>query len=88
MNAPLIMGIAAATCAATMLGGLLALSLKRHVALVLGFSAGAVLGVAFFDLLPEALALGRERFRAGGIIAAAAAGFLALWPVRPAGDPA
>ena len=55
MNDLLIMEIAAATAVATMLGGLFALSLKRRIAMVLGFSAGAVLGVAFFDLLPEAL---------------------------------
>jgi ZIP family zinc transporter len=60
MNGFLIMGLAVATAMATMLGGLFALSLKRRVAVVLGFSAGAVLGVAFFDLLPEALALGQK----------------------------
>ena len=73
MTGLLIMGVAALTCGATMLGGLLALSLQRRIALVLGFSAGAVLGVALFDLLPEALAL------SGGwtkILPAAAIGFL------------
>jgi zinc transporter ZupT len=76
MNAPLIMAIAAATAAATMLGGLFALVLKRRIAVVLGFSAGAVLGVAFFDLLPEAVSLGEKFFGLPGILAAAAAGFL------------
>ena len=76
MNAWLIMAIAALTCGVTMLGGLLALSLKRRVALMLGFSAGAVLGVALFDLLPEALKLGHDRIAATGIVAAAVAGFL------------
>ena len=76
MNAVLIMAIAAATAAATMLGGIFALSLNRRIAMVLGFSAGAVLGVAFFDLLPEALSLGRKFFGLPGILAAAAAGFL------------
>ena len=75
MNALLIMAIAAATCAATMLGGLFALSLKRQVGVVLGFSAGAVLGVAFFDLLPTALSLGRTSFSVPTILLAAAAGF-------------
>jgi len=41
----------------TLLGGLFALRIERRMALVLGFSAGAVVGVALFDLLPEALAL-------------------------------
>jgi ZIP family zinc transporter len=76
MNAPLIMAIAALTAAATMLGGLFALSLKRRIAVVLGFSAGAVLGVAVFDLLPEAVSLGQKFFGLSGILAAAAAGFL------------
>jgi ZIP family zinc transporter len=76
MNAPLIMGLAAATCGATMLGGLLALNLMRRIAVVLGFSAGAVLGVALFDLLPEALRLGGKNFGWSGILLAAAGGFL------------
>ena len=53
--APLL--IAAAAFAATMLGGLVALRLKDRLHLILGFSAGAVVGVAFFDLLPEAIRL-------------------------------
>ncbi len=47
--------IAPAAFAATMFGGLVALRLKDRLHLILGFSAGAVVGVAFFDLLPEAL---------------------------------
>ncbi len=39
----------------TSLGGLFALRLKDRLHLILGFSAGAVIGVAFFDLMPEAL---------------------------------
>ena len=42
---------------ATMFGGVFALRLRDNLHLVLGFSAGAVIGVAFFDLLPEALEL-------------------------------
>jgi ZIP family zinc transporter len=76
MNAPLIMGVAVATAMATILGGLFALSLKRRIAMVLGFSAGAVLGVAVFDLLPEAVSLGQKFFGLAGILAASAAGFL------------
>ena len=49
--------IAPAAFAATMLGGLTALRLRDRLHLILGFSAGAVVGVAFFDLLPEALGL-------------------------------
>lgn len=46
-----------ATFASTFLGGLFALSLKDRLHLILGFSAGAVLGVSLFDLLPEAIEL-------------------------------
>jgi zinc transporter ZupT len=62
-----IIVIAMVAAMATMLGGLLALSLTSRLNLVLGFSAGAVIGVAFFDLLPEALKL-------SGPMAVAAAG--------------
>lgn len=69
MNVPLILGVGLLTCGATMLGGLLALKLKGQVALMLGFSAGAVLGVALFDLLPEAARLSGNNFIAIGICA-------------------
>ncbi len=42
---------------ATFLGGLFALRFKDRLHLILGFSAGAIIGVAFFDLIPEALEL-------------------------------
>ncbi len=54
----LVMSIAMGAFTATMMGGLLAFALKDRLHLVLGFSAGAVIGVAFFDLMPEALATG------------------------------
>jgi zinc transporter ZupT len=41
----------------TLMGGLFALRLRQNLALVLGFSAGAVVGVALFDLMPEAVEL-------------------------------
>lgn len=49
--------IAIGAFVATFLGGFLALRIQDKLHLVLGFSAGAVIGVAFFDLLPEALSL-------------------------------
>ena len=49
--------IAAGTFCATYLGGFFALRFKDKLHLILGFSAGAVIGVAFFDLLPEAISL-------------------------------
>lgn len=50
-----LIGLAAA--AATAIGGLFALHFKDRLHLIVGFSAGAVLGVAFFDLIPEAFEL-------------------------------
>ena len=47
--------LALATFSATLLGGLFALRFKDKLHLILGFSAGAVIGLAFFDLLPEAI---------------------------------
>lgn len=54
----LVMAIAAVTFCSTMIGGLLAIALKDRLHLILGFSAGAVVGVAFFDLMPEAVETG------------------------------
>lgn len=49
--------IAAAAFAATFIGGSFALKFRDQLHLILGFSAGAVAGVALFDLLPEAIRL-------------------------------
>jgi zinc transporter ZupT len=45
------------TFISTLLGGLFALYLQDRLHLILGFSAGTLIGVAFFDLLPELLDL-------------------------------
>ena len=73
MTGLLVMAIALGAGAATMLGGWAALSLSQRLHLVLGFSAGAVIAVAFFDLLPEALNLDAHTPRT--IVAVAALGF-------------
>ena len=52
---PLGFGLAAS--AATLAGGLLGLRLASRIVLVLGLTAGVVLGVALFDLIPEAFSL-------------------------------
>lgn len=57
MSVTLIL-LALATLFATFLGGLFALSFRDKSHLIIGFSAGAVIGVAFFDLIPEAFELG------------------------------
>lgn len=56
----MLIAIALATFVATMLGGLGALRLRDKQHLVLGFSAGAVIGIALFDLVPEAIELGSQ----------------------------
>lgn len=70
----LLLGCAASL--ATLLGGLLALERQDKLHLILGFSAGAVIGVAFFDLLPEALELGGKHYGTPAVTAIVAAGFL------------
>ncbi len=68
--------IAIATFISTLLGGLVALRFKDKLHLILGFSAGAVIAVAFFDLLPEALELGSDFYDASFIASFVALGFL------------
>ena len=53
-----LIGLGLAAAAATLAGGSLALRLPNRLYLIVGFSAGAVVGVALLDLLPEALTLG------------------------------
>lgn len=50
--------ISLAAFVATFVGGSVALKFRDRLHLILGFSAGAVAGVALFDLLPEAIQLG------------------------------
>ncbi len=55
--------------AATLLGGLLALKLERFRPVLVALGAGLLLGAAFLDLLPEALALGGSaRISAGEVL--------------------
>ncbi|HYS45452.1 MAG TPA: ZIP family metal transporter [Rhizomicrobium sp.] len=75
MTALIVMLIALAACTATMTGGVLALKLADKLPLVMGFSAGAVIGVAFFDLAPEALEASRGLYAPRTLLAIAALGF-------------
>ena len=75
MTVLLILGVALGAFAATMTGGLFALHLKKAMPLVMAFSAGAVIGVAFFDLAPEALEAGRGFYDARTLLLVTAAGF-------------
>ena len=67
--------LASATLCSTGLGGMTAFRFRDHLHLLLGFSSGAVIAVALFDLLPTVFALG------GGPVhmPLAAAGFLAFF---------
>jgi ZIP family zinc transporter len=71
---PLLLGLAALL--STLVGGLFALKRQDKLHLILGFSAGAVIGVAFFDLLPEALELGMKGYTSTTVTTVTAAGFL------------
>lgn len=71
----MIIFISLAAFASTLLGGLFALRFKDRLHLILGFSAGAVIGVAFFDLIPEAIKLGAEKFNVSVITGIIAMGF-------------
>lgn len=66
--------ISLAACCATVTGGILALRPRRRYYLIQGLGAGAVIGVACFDLLPEARELAGSAAAAGAL---AALGFLA-----------
>ena len=68
--------IAFATFISTLLGGLFAFRFRDRLHLVLGFSAGAVIGVAFFELLPEAIELAGENFSTATITSIVAIGFV------------
>jgi zinc transporter ZupT len=72
----LLLSIAAATFAATFIGGSFAIRFRDKLHLILGFSAGAVIGVAFFDLLPESIELSSNYFEPRMLTLAIAGGFL------------
>ncbi|MDE2110915.1 MAG: ZIP family metal transporter [Alphaproteobacteria bacterium] len=72
----IIPAIALGAFCATMAGGLVALRFRDKLHLILGFSAGAVVGVAFFDIIPEALALGDRYYSSTVLLAYVAFGFL------------
>src|SRR3954447_10172274 len=69
--------IAALAFLATLLGGVFALHFRDRLHLILGFSAGAVIGVALFDLLPESMSLADGHYGPAMLSLFIAAGFFA-----------
>jgi len=69
------LGLGFAALVATLLGGGFALRYQDKLHLILGFSAGAVLGVALFDLLPESFDLARKEYATPTITLFVAVGF-------------
>jgi ZIP family zinc transporter len=74
--AVLLAAIACAAFLSTMTGGLCAYWLHDRLHWILGFSAGAVIGVAFFDLLPEAIDFSARSMTAHSVVSWSAVGFL------------
>jgi ZIP family zinc transporter len=72
-------GLAAITAIATSAGGYLAIKSRDRLHLVLGLSAGLLLGLVAFDLLPEVFELNTKTFGNVPVVSVAfVAGFLAL----------
>jgi len=73
---PFVILIALAAFCSTLVGGSVALKLKDKLHLILGFSAGAVIAVAFFDLMPEAIDIGSKYYATTTVPSIVALGFL------------
>ena len=71
------LALGAAAVLATMFGGLFALHRRDDLHVILGFSAGAVLGVALFDLLPESIDLTSGSYTSATVALFLAGGFFA-----------
>ena len=67
--------MAGAASTATLLGGLFALRLKDTLHLIAGFSAGAIIAVAFFEIIPESIALAGETYGIGVVASIMGLGF-------------
>jgi ZIP family zinc transporter len=75
----LAIGFAALTVVATTFGGMVALRSRDRFHLVLGLSAGLLLGLVGFDLLPEVFELNKSTFgRVPAVSIAIVGGFLFL----------
>lgn len=64
---------------ATLLGGYFAIHFRSRLPLVMGFTAGVLIGLVGFDLLPEIMRrIGAENLNPRAMMAALVAGFLAF----------
>jgi zinc transporter ZupT len=68
--------LALATFLSTFIGGLFALKFSDKSHLIIGFSAGAVIGLAFFELLPESISMSVEKGDFFTLLLVTAIGFL------------
>jgi zinc transporter ZupT len=73
--AVVIILISIGTFITTMLGGIFALKFQNKLYLILGFSAGALLGVVFFDLLPTSFELSGAKYGMSNVGCVIALGF-------------
>ncbi len=75
-----LLGVGAFAC--TYAGGLLALRLGRNMRFVTGLSAGAVVGLALFELIPEAAELQKGVGRVQAVMLAVGVGFCLYMAVQ------
>jgi zinc and cadmium transporter len=69
----------------TVAGGLLALRFRRSLAMLIALGAGLLLGAAFLDILPEALAIGNSgaaRVSSATVLALTLAAFLSFFALQ------
>lgn len=66
--------LALAASVSTYVGGMLTIRFARHRELIFGLTGGLVIGLALFDLLPEALETGKSLYGMPAIIAVSATG--------------
>ena len=78
--------VALGTVLATFLGGFLALRARKRMHLVLGLSAGLLLGLVSFDLIPEVFELSSLEFgHVPAVMVMFVVGFLAMIALRTSG---
>lgn len=57
---PVLIALFSVPILSTLLGGMLAIRFRRYILLLIAMGAGLLLGAAFLDLLPEAIAIGNK----------------------------